>query len=99
MLNKFLFHFFNNYKNTKYDSLEIIKENEAIQSLFLRLDNDIYLSQITFWDNLRYNGQIYYLKEDKYILNDDIQLQNIDEVSAKFDNFIEILKKLDKDIT
>lgn len=99
MLDKFLLHFLDNYKDTKYDSLEIIKENEVIQSLFLRLDNDIYLSQITFWDNLRYNGQIYYLKEDKYILNDDIQLQNIDEVSAKFDNFIEILKKLDKDIT
>lgn len=95
MLDKFLSYFFDNYKNSKYDNLEIVKENEVIQSLFLRLDNDVYLSQITFWDNLMYSGQIYYLKADKYILNEDIQLQSIDEIFVKFNIFVKILKKFD----
>ncbi|RRD90556.1 immunity protein TriTu family protein [Conchiformibius steedae] len=95
MLDKFLSYFFDNYKNSKYDNLEIVKENEVIQSLFLRLDNDVYLSQITFWDNLMYSCQIYYLKADKYILNEDIQLQSIDEIFVKFNIFVKILKKFD----
>lgn len=95
MLKHLLNHIHKNH-NDYYDKIQILKNNENIECLFLRIDNDLYLSQITFWDNFMYGCEIYDLKKDKYLLNDNYQLNNANEQQIKFDNFIEIISELEK---
>lgn len=95
MLKNLLHHIYKNH-NDYDDKIQVIKNNDNIECLFLRIDNDLYLSQITFWDNLMYCCEIYDLQKDKYLLNDNYQLNNANEQQIKFDNFIEIISELEK---
>lgn len=95
MLKHLLNHIHKNH-NDYYDKIQILKNNDNIECLFLRLDNDFYLSQITFWDNLMYCCEIYDLQKDELLLNENLCLKNNDEQCLKFNDFIETLLKIEK---
>lgn len=95
MLENFLDYIFKNYGKTKYNTINFIRNDDFLECIFIRLDNDFYLSQITFWDNFMYSSQIYDLQSDKYLLDENIYLNNTNEMEIKLDNFIKILSNLD----
>lgn len=95
MLKNLLNHIYKNHNG--YDKkIQVIKKDNNIECLFLRLDNDFYLSQITFWDNFMYCCEIYNLQKDEHLLNDNYQLNGIGEQQIKFDKFVEVISDLEK---
>lgn len=97
MLKNLLHHIYKNH-NGYDDKIQVIKNNDNIECLFLRLDNDFYLSQITFWDNFMYCCEIYDLKKDELLLDENLCLKNNNEQCLKFNDFIKTLLKIEKNL-
>ncbi|MDO5051002.1 MAG: hypothetical protein Q4D68_04610 [Moraxella equi] len=97
MLKTLLRHIDNNHYGYS-DKIQMLKNNYNIECLFLSIDNDLYLSQITFWDNFMYGCEIYDLKKDELLLNENLCLKNNDEQCLKFNDFIETLLKIEKNL-
>lgn len=92
---KHLIHYIlEHYGEELTNSLVKIEKNGAVNCIFYRKDTDVFLSQITFWDNFAYTAEILTISDEKYLLNENEILNNQAEQCIKFQRFMEVIERL-----